>query len=53
MSLAQMEALQDAIRIITNARFSVANGSMTVWRILNNAGKHLDKHFEAAQLRGE
>ena len=50
-NLQQMIAIQDATKIVRVAKVEVANGAMSVWRILDHVEKHLDSNMRG--LLGE
>jgi hypothetical protein len=41
-NLQELQAVSDAIRIVSNTRREVAGGSMVVWQKLNRVEKYLD-----------
>ena len=43
----QLLATQDAIRLLTDARISSADGSIEVWTFLAHASDHLDRSVRA------
>ena len=48
MTLAQMEAINEAIAILNTLRSKAALGSTVIWRVLDHAANHLDKELKAA-----
>jgi hypothetical protein len=44
-NLAKLEALNEAIILLGEARRELAEGSMTLWQIVNHAKNHLEKQM--------
>jgi hypothetical protein len=46
-SIVDLQALDDAVRILTTARRQLARGSVNIWQILDHACKHLESQINA------
>jgi hypothetical protein len=47
VSDSHLRSLDDAIRILVTARKALAPGSLTLWRMLDHAGAHLESQIAA------
>jgi hypothetical protein len=47
-----IEALNEAIKLIRKVRVDIADGSQTIWNLLFHAEQHLDKQI-AAELAAD
>jgi hypothetical protein len=45
-ALQELQAVSDAIRIVSDARIAVAQGATVVWAKLNRVAKYLDKQAD-------
>ena len=49
-TLARMQSIQEAIELLNGAASALVSGSPHIWRIINNARKHLDRELATIML---